>query len=220
MVPFHIFNILKLKENIVENFLGYVYLVDDDVSMRQSIEMMLVDVGYIVHAYANPEEFLKDSMPLSPAVVLLDMKMPTMSGVELQAKLNDMGRSTPIVFISGVSSPSEIVYAFKAGAIDFLFKPFNLEDLLSAIIKGVELDRQNFKAVSDLLTAKQRYQLLTPREAEVCELLVQGLMNKDVAKELGTTDATIKVHKARVMEKMKADSLQSLVRIFDQVVKN
>ncbi len=199
--------------------LGHVYLVDDDQSMRQSIELMLLDAGYTVNVYESAQEFLDKSIPVSPAVVLLDMRMPAMSGVELQKKLNELGRSNPIIFISGESLPKEIVASFKAGAIDFLFKPFNLEDLFRAILKGVEKDRQQFKDMSDSLSASQRYLTLTPRETEVCALLVQGLMNKDVAKALGTTDATIKVHKARVMEKMKADSLQSLVRLVDQAQK-
>ena len=202
-----------------QEFLGNVYLIDDDHSMRQSIELMLSDAGYKVHAYESAQEFLNNSVPLSPAVILLDMRMPSMSGVELQAKLKEIGRTNPIVFISGQSLPNEIVASFKAGAIDFLFKPFNLEDLFKSIIKGMDLDRQNFKEMTESLSANQRYSTLTPREAEVCNLLVQGLMNKDVAKELGTTDATIKVHKARVMEKMKADSLQSLVRLYDQAIK-
>ncbi len=203
-----------------QEFLGNVYLIDDDHSMRQSLELMLTDAGYSVHSYEGAQQFLDNSIPLSPAVVLLDMRMPSMSGVELQAKLKEIGRTNPIVFISGDSLPSEIVTGFKGGAVDFLFKPFNLEDLFKAIIKAMDLDRQNFKEMTDSLSANQRYATLTPREAEVCNLLVKGLMNKDVAKELGTTDATIKVHKARVMEKMKADSLQSLVRIYDQAIKS
>lgn len=202
-----------------KEFLGNVYLIDDDHSMRQSIELMLTDAGYSVHAYADAQQFLDNSIPLSPAVVLLDMRMPKMSGVELQAKLNAIGRTNSVVFISGESLPSEIVAGFKAGAVDFLFKPFNLEDLFKAITKALEKDRQSFKEMTESLSANQRLLTLTPREAEVCVLLVQGLMNKDVAKELGTTDATIKVHKARVMEKMKADSLQSLVRLYDQAIK-
>jgi len=199
--------------------LGHVYLVDDDQSMRQSIEMMLLEAGYTVNVYESAQEFLDKSIPVSPAVILLDMRMPVMTGVELQRKLNELGRTNPIVFISGESLPSEIVASFKGGAIDFLFKPFNLEELFRAILKGIEKDRLQFKEMSESLSASQRYLTLTPREAEVCALLVKGLMNKDVAKQLGTTDATIKVHKARVMEKMKADSLQSLVRLVDQAQK-
>jgi FixJ family two-component response regulator len=142
------------------------------------------------------------------------MRMPTMSGVELQKKLNELGRQTPIIFISGESMPHEIVTSMKQGAVDFLFKPFNLDDLLKAIVSAVEKDKLIFESMAQSLTVIQRYDSLTPREKEVFALLVQGLMNKDIAIELGTTDATIKVHKSRVMDKMKAESLQDLVRLF------
>lgn len=199
--------------------LGHVYLVDDDDSMRRSVEMMLLDAGYTVNSFTSAQDFLDNSIPVSPAVVLLDMRMPKMSGVELQERLNSLGRKNPVIFISGESMPAEIVKSFKDGAIDFLFKPFNLEDLFRSILRGIEMDRQRFKEMSESLSASQRYLTLTPREGEVCQLLVQGLMNKDIARELGTTDATIKVHKARVLEKMRADSLQALVRLVDQAQK-
>ena len=135
-----------------------------------------------------------------------------MTGIELQKKLNDMGRQTPIIFISGESMLHEIVTSFKQGAIDFLLKPFNLEDLLKSVENAVGRDKLAFESLNQSLTVKQKHDSLTPREKEVFALLVQGLMNKDIAVQLGTTDATIKVHKARVMYKMKADSLQELVR--------
>jgi FixJ family two-component response regulator len=130
----------------------------------------------------------------------------------LQKRLIEIERSTPIIFISGESTSHEIVTGMKQGAVDFLFKPFNLDELLAALTKAVVKDKENFKKISQTLSLRQRYELLTPRETEVCGLLVEGLMNKDIAVALGTTNATIKVHKARVMEKMQADSLQDLVR--------
>jgi FixJ family two-component response regulator len=145
------------------------------------------------------------------------MRMPSMSGVELQKKLKEMGRETPIIFISGESMPHEIVTSMKQGAVDFLFKPFNLDDLLRCISAAMEKDKEIFQSMSQSLTVNQRYDSLTPREKEVCALLVEGLMNKDVAVRLGTTDATIKVHKSRVMEKMRAPSLQELVRLYASV---
>ncbi|NDI18387.1 MAG: DNA-binding response regulator, partial [Actinobacteria bacterium] len=154
----------------------------------------------------------EESIPVSPAAILLDMRMPTMPGTELQKRLNELGRNTPIIFISGESMPHEIVTAMKQGAIDFLFKPFNLDDLLKAVASAVEKDKEVFKVTVQSMTVTQRYESLTPREKQVCTLLVEGLMNKDIAVRLGTTDATIKVHKSRVMEKMQADSLQDLVR--------
>jgi FixJ family two-component response regulator len=194
--------------------LGHIYIIDDDASMRSSIARMLANYGYTTEVYERAEDFLEQSIPVSPAAVLLDMRMPTMSGIELQNKLNELGRQTPIIFISGESMPHEIVTSMKQGAVDFLFKPFNLDDLLKAIVSAVAKDKLIFESMTQSLTVIQRYDSLTPREKEVFALLVQGLMNKDIAIELGTTDATIKVHKSRVMDKMKAESLQDLVRLF------
>ena len=194
--------------------LGHIYIIDDDASMRSSLARMLANYGYTTEVYERAEDFIEQSIPVSPAAVLLDMRMPTMSGIELQKKLNELGRQTPIIFISGESMPHEIVTSMKQGAIDFLFKPFNLDDLLKAIVSAVAKDKLIFESMTQSLTVIQRYDSLTPREKEVFALLVQGLMNKDIAIELGTTDATIKVHKSRVMDKMKAESLQDLVRLF------
>jgi FixJ family two-component response regulator len=192
--------------------LGHIYIIDDDASMRSSLARMLTSYGYSTEAYECAEDFIEQSIPVSPAAVLLDMRMPTMTGIELQMKLNNMGRQTPIIFISGESMPHEIVTSMKQGAIDFLLKPFNLDDLLKSIGSAVESDKLIFESITQSLTVKQKYESLTPREKEVFALLVEGLMNKDIAVQLGTTDATIKVHKSRVMDKMKADSLQELVR--------
>ena len=142
------------------------------------------------------------------------MQMPDMTGLDLQEKLLQLGRKTPIVFISGQSHPHQIVKGLKKGALDFLFKPFNLEDLLKAVAEAIDFDRRQLKRVSQDVETKKDYANLTPREKEVCSWLVQGLLNKDIAVKLGTTDATIKVHKARVMDKMHVDSVQTLVKKF------
>jgi len=138
--------------------------------------------------------------------------MPDMTGVELQEELVKLGRKTPIVFVSGQSHPHQIVQGLKKGALDFLFKPFNLEELLKAVADAIEFDRRQLKRVSVDMETKREYESLTPREREVCIWLVEGLLNKDIAVKLGTTDATIKVHKARVMSKMHVDSVQLLVK--------
>lgn len=200
------------KRLIILNNLGHIYIIDDDASMRSSLSRMLDSYGYSSEAHERAEDFLEQSIPVSPAAVLLDMRMPTMTGIELQMKLNSMGRQTPIIFISGESMPHEIVTSMKQGAIDFLFKPFNLDDLLKSIGNAIERDKLVFESLTQSLSVKQKFDSLTPREKEVFVLLVQGLMNKDIAVQLGITDATIKVHKSRVMDKMKADSLQELVR--------
>ena len=193
---------------------GHIYLIDDDESMRTSLTRMLREVGYRVEDHSSALTFLEKSIPVSPAVILLDMQMPDMTGLDLQEKLLQLGRKTPIVFVSGQSHPHQIVKGLKKGALDFLFKPFNLEDLLKAVAEAIDFDRRQLKRVSQDVETKKDYATLTPREKEVCSWLVQGLLNKDIAVKLGTTDATIKVHKARVMDKMHVDSVQTLVKKF------
>ncbi|MDO8713282.1 MAG: response regulator [Polynucleobacter sp.] len=190
---------------------GHIYLIDDDESMRTSLCRMLKDVGYIVEDFSSAATFLEHSLPVAPAVILLDMQMPDMSGLDLQEKLLQFGRKTPIVFVSGQSHPHQIVKSLKQGAVDFLFKPFNLEDLLKAVADALEFDRRQLKRLSKEVETKKDYASLTPREKEVCYWLVTGLLNKDIAIKLGTTDATIKVHKARIMDKMNVESVQALV---------
>jgi FixJ family two-component response regulator len=191
---------------------GHIYLIDDDDSMRASLTRMLREVGYLVDDYPSALDFLAKSVPVSPAVILLDMQMPDMTGIDLQEKLIQLGRKTPSVFVSGQSHPHQIVQGLKKGAVDFLFKPFNLEDMLKAVADAIEFDRRQLKRVSVDIETKREYESLTPREREVCTWLVEGLLNKDIAVKLGTTDATIKVHKARVMSKMHVDSVQTLVK--------
>lgn len=190
---------------------GHIYLVDDDQSMRTSLSRMLNEMGYIVEDFSSAVEFLERSMPVAPAVILLDMQMPDMTGLDLQENLMKNGYKTPIVFISGQSHPHQIVKSLKQGAIDFLFKPFNLEVLLKVVADALDFDRRQLKEVAKEVEIKKDYSSLTPREKEVCFWLVNGLLNKDIAVKLGTTDATIKVHKARVMDKMNVSSVQLLV---------
>ena len=198
--------------NVKSDLIGTVYLIDDDDSMRSSISRMLRDVGYLVYDYQSASSFLSSNKLVSPAVILLDMQMPDLSGLEFMDRLKKIGFTTPIVFLSGQSHPQEIVKGLKKGALDFLFKPFNLEELLNAIRDALDYDQKQFKRILKVSEIKKNFSTLTPREKEVCALLVEGLMNKEIAEQLGTTDATIKVHKARVMEKMRASSLQDLVR--------
>ena len=182
---------------------GTIYLIDDDDAIRRSLSRMLADVGYDVFDYNSATSFLSNSRVVSPAVILLDMQMPDLSGLELLECLEKNGSTTPIIFLSGQSHPQQIVKGLKKGALDFLFKPFNLEELLNAIQTALEYDRKQFKRILKTSEIKQNFLLLTPREKEVFFLSVSGLMNKEIAQQLGTTDATIKVHKARVMEKMR-----------------
>lgn len=188
----------------------HVYVIDDNEVVASALGDTLKRLGFSTEVYNDPLVFLQESMPVSPAVILMDMRMPSMSGVELQKRLQDIGRKTPIVFISGEWESSEIVLSMKQGAVDFLFKPFNLEDLLTAIAHALEKDQQNSQALSLQLTLRERYNSLTPREKEVCALLVEGLLSKQIAVNLGISNATIKVHKSRILEKMQASSLQQL----------
>ena len=191
---------------------GHIYLIDDDESMRTSLARMLGEVGYQVQEYASATDFLEKSLPLAPAVILLDIQMPDITGLELQKELLSLGRKTPIVFISGQSHPHQIVQALKNGAVDFLFKPFNLEELLQAINEALKFDQRQLKSLTKEIETKKNYALLTPREKEVSALLVKGFLNKEIAEQLGISKATIKVHKARVIEKMQVTSMQELVK--------
>ena len=193
---------------------GTIYLIDDDNSMRDSLARMLRDVGYTVQDFESATSFLQNSLPVAPAVIVLDMQMPDLNGLDLMERLEKLGRKTPIVFLSGQSHPQQIVKGLKKGALDFLFKPFNIDELLQAIDQALDYDQKQLKRNLKDGEIKRNFNTLTPREKEVCTLLVEGLMNKEIAERLGTTDATIKVHKARVMEKMQAHSLQDLVKFY------
>lgn len=195
----------------------HVYVIDDNKVVAMAISDTLQRLGYSTEVYNDPLVFLRESMPVSPAVILLDMRMPSMSGVELQKRLLELGRKTPIIFISGEWQSSEIVMGMKQGALDFLFKPFNLDELLTVIQKALSKDLQNSLATSRQLSMRERYNSLTPREKEVCALLVAGLLSKQVAAQLGITNATIKVHKSRVLEKMQTTSLQQLALAMQQL---
>ena len=198
------------------NSKGHVYLIDDDISIRSSFTRTLVDAGYTVQPFAGAKDFMENLMPVSPAVILLDMQMPDVIGLDLQEQLTQLGLKTPIIFISGQSHQKQIVQGLKKGAIDFLFKPFNLAELFSAIDIGITKDQAQIQKLAQEGNVRKNFSLLTPREKEVCHLLVKGFKNKEIAKQFNLVDATIKVHKARIMEKMHANSLQNLVTLYLQ----
>ena len=198
------------------NSKGHVYLIDDDISIRSSLTRTLVDAGYTVQPFAGGKEFMENLMPVSPAVILLDMQMPDVIGLDLQEQLTQLGLKTPIIFISGQSHQKQIVQGLKKGAIDFLFKPFNLAELFTAIDIGITKDQTQIQKSAEEGHVRKNFSLLTPREKEVCHLLVQGFKNKEIAKQFNLVDATIKVHKAHIMEKMHVNSLQNLVALYLQ----
>lgn len=195
----------------------HVYVIDDNEVVASALSDTLSRLGFSTEVHNDPQAFLRDSMPVSPAVILLDMRMPAMSGVDLQKQLLAVGRQTPIIFMSGESQPNEIVQAMKQGAVDFLFKPFNLEVLLSAIQQALNKDMKNSQDSLNRLSLAERYNSLTAREKEVCALLVRGLLSKAIAIELGISNATVKVHKSRVLEKMQVASLQQLALDIEQL---
>lgn len=195
----------------------HVYVIDDNEVVASALSDTLRRLGFSTEVFNDPQAFLRDSIPVSPAVILLDMRMPVMSGVDLQKQLMAVGRKTPIIFMSGESQPTEIVEGMKLGAVDFLFKPFNLENLLSAIQQALNKDLKNSQDSLRQLSLTERYSSLTSREKEVCNLLVRGMLSKAIAIELGISNATVKVHKSRVLEKMQAASLQQLALDIEQL---
>jgi len=190
-----------------------VYVVDDDASMRTALQRLLRSVGYEVEAYGSARDFLEDERADRDACLVLDVRMPRMSGLELQKLLNEAGDQLPIVFVTGVGDVPMSVRAMKGGAVDFLQKPFNDQDLIDAVHRAIERDRANRLERAGQETIRARYATLTPREQEVMAHVVAGGMNKQIAGALGTSEKTIKVHRARIMRKMEAVSLAELVRL-------
>lgn len=193
---------------------GHIYLIDDDASIRRALTGTLERLGYTLSVYEAPDEFLKNAVPISPSVILLDMRMPGKSGVEVQAELLANQWRTPIIFISGESLPAQIVRAMKQGAADFLLKPFSMESLLRAVDSGLAKDAEQHAILLRSMNIQQRYALLTPREKEVCSDIISGRSNKEIAEMSGSAAATIKLHRARVLSKMQAKSLSDLIAMF------
>ena len=192
-------------------------MVDDDASIRTSTERLLRTAGFTVHTFGSAKEFLASSRPQGPACLLLDVRLPGLSGLELQRELTQAGFTVPIIFITGHGDIPMTVRAMKAGAVEFLTKPVRKQRLLDAIRAAVERDRSMHKERSASEALRQRYEQLTPREREVMARIVAGLLNKQIAGELDTSERTIKFHRAHIMEKMEAESLAELVRMAGQL---
>ena len=191
----------------------HIFLIDDDASMRKAISRILNKHGYLVEEFSSGESFLENLREQSPAVILLDMEMPRINGIEIQRRLILRGIKTPIIFVSGHSHQQQIVDSMKYGAVDFIFKPFQLDNLLLVISKAIQKDEKNYWLLQEEKEIVKAYKTLTKREKEVCRFLINGLLSKQIAKELEISNATVKVHKGRVMEKLKVNSLQDLVKI-------
>jgi RNA polymerase sigma factor (sigma-70 family) len=192
-----------------------VYLVDDDASVRKSLSRLISEAGYKVQAYASAREFLAREPAQAPSCVVLDVRMPGVTGLDLQETLTSAVHELPIIFITGHGDISMSVKAMKAGAVDFLTKPFAAKDLLDAIRRAVAKDTRDLDTEAREDEIRARVKLLTPRERQVFALVVTGMLNKQIAAELGIGEKTVKVHRARVMEKMRAGSVAALVRLAD-----
>ncbi len=194
-----------------------VYVVDDDPSVRKALERLLRSAGYNAMTFAAAPEFLNFTCPDTPGCLILDIKMPELSGLELQDRLSEKDLFLPIIFITGHGTVPASVRAFKAGALDFLQKPFKDRELLDAVSRGIEKHRRLRREHKELQTLRTRLEKLSPRERDVFSLVVTGMLNKQVAFDLGITEKTIKVHRARVMQKMSAQSLADLVRFAEKL---
>ncbi|MBI4903898.1 MAG: response regulator transcription factor [Acidobacteria bacterium] len=194
-----------------------VYVVDDDVSIREALENLLRSVGLKVETFGTARDFLSSQRPDVAGCLVLDVRLPNMSGLELQRQLVDADVGLPIIFITGHGDIPMSVRAMKAGAVEFLTKPFRDQDLLDAVQQAIERDRAAREHRAHLAELHNRCASLSPREQEVMALVVRGLLNKQIAAELGTTEATVKLHRGRVMHKMQADSLADLIRMAERL---
>ena len=190
-----------------------VFVIDDDESMRDAIGRLLHATGLTVRTFGSAREFLSTRLPDVPACVVLDVRLPGLSGLDLQREMVERGIHVPIIFITGHGDIPMSVQAMKAGAVEFLTKPFRDQDLLDAVRSGIQVDRKARKERAELAELRERHQQLTQREGEVMSLVVEGLLNKQIALRLGTSEKTIKIHRSHVMQKMHADSLAELVRM-------
>jgi len=194
-----------------------IFVIDDDPSVRQSLESLIKSVGWRVRIYGSAPEFLGSGHLDAPGCIVLDVRLPGLSGLDLQQALLRAKSHLPVIFITGHGDIPMSVQAMKAGAVEFLPKPFREQDLLDALKLALDRDRTTRQQRAELAALRTRYDSVTPREQQVMGLLVTGLLNKEIAATLGVSEVTIKVHRSQIMQKMQADSLANLVRMAERL---
>ena len=194
-----------------------VFIIDDDRGMRQAVQDLVESVGLRAEAFATAQEFLSRQPTSDPSCLVLDVRLPQMSGLDFQRRLAEIGMQIPIIFITAHGDVPMSVRALKSGAVEFLTKPFRDQDLLDAIQQALQRDRAAREQQAEVDGLRGRYQALTAREREVMGLVVSGMLNKQIASQIGASEATIKIHRGNVMQKMQAASLIELVRIADKL---